>query len=474
MTRQTLRILALLCTSKLFCAAAIAAMPDDVARALKSAAVPESAVSLWAAPLDAPQPRWQHHADTARNPASVMKLLTSLAALETLGPAWTWKTEVYADGTIEGGTLKGNLILRGGGDPFLTWDRFGALLRDIRARGVTKIEGDLLLDRSLFALPPHDAAAFDGRAARAYNAAPDALAVNFNAITLRIAPTADGRITITPTVPFSGLSIDNKLRALPGDTCPSWRDMAAPEIAVTGETLAVRLPGRFPLACGEKHLNLAVPDPAIMAGGVFRALWAELGGQFTGRVRSAAVPANATLLTSWASAPLGEVLRETDKYSNNLMARQIFLSLALDGSGTPVTPELAAERARDWMSERGLDPKQWTFENGSGLSRQERSTASQLGALLRAAWTSPRMPEFVAAQPIVGIDGTMKRRLPGTPIAGRGYVKTGTLDGVRAAAGYLLDTRGRWIAFAWLVNHANADGTDSALEALLRSLYENE
>ncbi len=451
-----------------------AALPDDVARALRTGNIPESAVSLWVGAADGGKPLWAHRSDTPRNPASVMKLLTSLASLELLGPAWTWKTDVLTRGTLNAGVLDGDLILRGGGDPFLTWDRLGGLLREVRSRGVREIHGDILLDRSLFALPPHDPAAFDGRAVRAYNAAPDALAVNFNAITLRISPRADGGVDAVPTLPFAGLQVENSLRAQAGDGCPNWRDLVAPEISAKGESVNVRLPGRFPSACGEKMLNLAAPDPVLMANGVIRAIWQELGGRFSGHVRSAATPADASLLTSWQSPPLADALRETDKYSNNLMARQIFLSLALLDGTAPATPEAAATRLRAWMPTRGLDPQQWVIENGSGLSRQERSTAAQLGTLLRAAWMSPRMPEFMAAQPIIGIDGTMKKRLPGTAVAGRGYVKTGTLDGVKSAAGYLLDARGRWIAFAWLINHPNADAGDAALEALLTRLYAAE
>lgn len=454
------------------CTPSLAALPDEVSRALRTSGVPESAVSLWVAPVDTSTASWSHRASTPRNPASVMKLLTSLAALETLGPAWTWKTEAYTTGPIESGVLKGDLVLRGGGDPFLTWDRFGGLLRDIRSRGVQEIRGDVVVDRSLFALPLHDPAAFDGRAARAYNAAPDALAVNFNAVTLRLAPQVDGRISVTPTLPFAGLTVDNRLRPQQGDTCPAWRDLVTPEIAATGDGVVVHLPGRFPIACGEKMLNLAAPDTLAMVRGVFRALWAEQGGSLSGKVRDGSLPGDATLLTTWRSPPLPDVLRETDKYSNNLMARQIFLSLALDDTGAPVTPERAGERIRAWMTQRGLDPQQWVLENGSGLSRQERTTAAQLGALLRAAWASPRMAEFIAAQPIIGVDGTMKKRLPDTPVAGRGYVKTGTLDGVKGAAGYVLDVRGRWVAFAWLANHPNAEASEAALEALLTRLYD--
>ncbi len=136
-----------------------------------------------------------------------------------------------------------------------------------------------------------------------------------------------------------------------------------------------------------------------------------------------------------------------------------------------LSPEKTLERLRPWMKAQGLEPAKWVFENGSGLSRRERTTAAELGTLLRAAWKSPRMPEFVAAQPSVGVDGTMKKRLPGSPVAGRGYVKTGSLDGVKSAAGYLLDAQGRWQSFALLINHPRAERGDVVVEALLTWLY---
>ncbi|WP_417067518.1 D-alanyl-D-alanine carboxypeptidase/D-alanyl-D-alanine-endopeptidase [Niveibacterium terrae] len=446
-----------------------AQLPAEVSLALTRAGIPEKDASLWVQPLASSTPLWLHQPGASRNPASVMKLLTSLAALDLLGPAYTWETTAFADGPIRDGVLKGNLVLRGSGDPFLTWDRFAALLRELRERGVRRIDGDLLLDRTRFKQAPRDNASFDGRGARAYNAQPDALLLNFNAITLRLVPMADGSIRVTPTLPLAGLQVEQKLRATGGE-CVDWKSRLAPTIESSGGAIRVRLPGSYLLSCGEKLLNLAVPDSRAMFGAVFAALWREMGGEFSGQIRDGKAPTEAIPLAAIQSPPLADVLRETDKYSNNVMARQIFLTLA--GDGEAASTERAIARVRAWMPGQGLDPAQWVLENGSGLSRTERSSAAELGHLLVAAWKSPRMPQFLAAQPVIGVDGTMKKRLADGAIAGRGYVKTGTLDGVKAAAGYLQDSRGRWLAFAWLINHPRAtEAGDAALDALLSRLW---
>lgn len=456
-------------TALLAVTSANAQLPVELSQSLARSGIPEQDVSLWVQPLDAQTPQWRHRETAARNPASVMKLLTSFAALDLLGPAHSWQTTALVDGTLRDGVLKGNLVLRGSGDPFLTWDRFAALLRELRERGLRRIDGDLVLDRSRFAAMAQDRDGFDGRGARAYNAQPDALLLNFNAITLRLVPQADGRVSVTPTLPLAKLAISPAPRATGGE-CSEWKSRLAPEIAASGETIRIALPGPYPLACGEKLLNLAVPDSRLFVGNVFLALWREMGGEITGRVRDGTTPTSASALASIQSPPLADVLRETDKYSNNVMARQIFLTLA--GDGDAASTERAIARVRAWMPGQGLDPAQWVLENGSGLSRRERSTAAELGRLLVAAWKSPRMPQFLAAQPVIGVDGTMKKRLAEGPVAGHGYVKTGTLDGVKAAAGYLQDAHGRWLAFAWLVNHPRAtEAGDAALDALLSRLW---
>jgi D-alanyl-D-alanine carboxypeptidase/D-alanyl-D-alanine-endopeptidase (penicillin-binding protein 4) len=452
----------------LFAWPAQAQIPETVAKKLREAGIPETAVSLWSRPVDGGK-LMTHRPAEQRNTASVMKLLTTFAALDLLGPAYTWRTDALSEQPVRNGTLSSPLILRGSGDPFLTWDRFAMLVRELHERGLQHVDGGLVIDRSSFA--PAETDDFDDKPARAYNARPDGVLLNFNAITIRLRPSSNG-VVASATLPLAGLTIDNRLKQQADAPCIDWKNAVAPRIEQLGETLRISLPGQFPASCGEKMLNLAIPDATHFAAGVFRALWDELGGSFKGPVSEATTPATAQVLASWDSPPLAEILREQDKYSNNVMARQVFLSFS-SGNGTPATEQGSIARLQQWMPSRGLDPARWSLENGSGLSREERTSAEQLGALLLNAWASPRMPDFVAALPIVGVDGTMKKRLADTPIAGRGYVKTGTLDGVKTAAGYMLDAKGRWRAFVWMINHPRAEAGDAALDALLENLYAN-
>lgn len=465
------KALTVIALSLLAVTSANAQLPPDVARTLSQAGIPEQAVSLWVQALTNQPPRWTHHENEPRNPASVMKLLTSQAALDLLGPAYSWETAALADGPIIAGELKGNLILRGSGDPFLTWDRFAVLLRELRERGLRKIEGKLVLDHSHFELEKVDSAHFDGNGARAYNAQPDALLLNFNAITLRLSPQSDGRVRVQATLPLADLLIDNHLKTTPGD-CLDWKTQVAPTITNSHGKIHIKLPGSYPFTCGEKYLNLAAPDSLALVGSAFTALWRELGGEFSGQVDEGKTPPGTPVLATKQSLPLADVLRETNKFSNNVMARQIFLTLGTTDTGATSLAQ-AVSRVRQWMTAQGLDPARWELENGSGLSRRERSTAAELGKLLVAAWKSPRMPQFLAALPVIGVDGTMKKRLPNSPLTGRGYVKSGTLDGVKAAAGYLMDAQGHWLAFVWLINHPHAqEAGDAVLDTLLIHLYQ--
>ncbi|WP_018605249.1 D-alanyl-D-alanine carboxypeptidase/D-alanyl-D-alanine endopeptidase [Uliginosibacterium gangwonense] len=448
-----------------------AALPDALNQPLRDAGISPDGVALWVAPASGGEPLIQHNAQQLMNPASVMKLITSYAALDMLGSAYTWKTRAWLGGELNNGRLTGNVLIAASGDPDMSWDRLGQWLRDWRARGLRDIQGDIVIDRSLL-LPSTPASQFDDAPHRAYNALPDAFLTNFGALSVRLSPgLANGGVDVVSLNPAAPLRIQNRIRASNGP-CVDWRSGLRGSFRAEGKGFMLSLEGKLPASCGEKIFNLAVGDSLRWTGAVIRAQWQELGGTWSGEVRSEALPAELPEPFSvWQSPTLPEVLRDMDKWSNNVMARMVFLSLGNDDSGTPLTAERSLARLLPWMTQQGLDATQWVFENGSGLSRSERTTTAQLGALLQAAWHSPRMPEFVAAQPVVGADGTMRSRLPNTPLAGRGYVKTGTLDGVKSAAGYLLDAQGQWKAFALIINHPKAGNGEPAVEALLQWLY---
>ena len=447
------------------CALLAAELPAAVAGAFKEAGIAAGNVAIVVQSVEAGEPLLRHNDQQPMNPASAMKLVTTYAALELLGPAFTWRTEVLADTQPADGRLKGNLYLKGSGDPRLGLEQFWLLLRQLRARGLRDIAGDVVLDRGAFAVPPHDPGEFDNEPLRPYNAGPDALLVNLDSVTLTLHPEAERKaVAVIAETPSQGLRIDNRLK-LSGEPCGDWREKF--RVGVDAATITLR--GEFPAACGDKALNLS-PWPAdVHVERLFRALWHELGGTLRGVVRAGATPEAAHFLAAQTSPSLGEIVREINKFSNNVMARQLFLSLAAE---RPATPEGARRRIAEWLAGKGLAMPGLVLDNGSGLSRSERITADGLSRLLLAAWKSPAMPELMSSLPLAGADGTLKKRLGDGAAAGRAHLKTGYLAGVRALAGYVLDLGGRRWVVVCLINDANAVAGKHAMDELTRWVAE--
>ena len=460
--RSTLALIA----GGLVAGAALAAeLPATMTLALKTAQIPTAHVGLVVQPVDGRQPLISHNPRQAMNPASVMKLVTTYAALDLLGPAYTWQTLALVEADPADGVLAGNLYLKGGGDPKLAVEQFTALLRQLRLKGIRHIGGDVVLDRSAFAVPGEDPATFDNKPLRPYNAGPDALLVNFKALTLNLSAT-DGRVRVAPETPADNLTIDNQLKATNGDCGSDWKDFVIIRPRLDGNGQRLEFSGTFPEACGEKHLSIS-PFPAdLQVSSLFRALWQEQGGSLAGQVRSGTTPPSAKPFARQDSPPLAELIRDINKFSNNVMARQVFLTLGHQEG--PATLEAARAGLSQWLADRKLRFPELVLDNGSGLSRKERISADSLSRLLLEAWRSPLMPEYVASLPLVGIDGTMKKRLTASPATGRAHIKTGYLEGVRAAAGYVLDSQGRYYVVVCLINDARANQGAPAIDALLQ------
>ena len=437
-------------------------LPAPMRQALQAAQIPAANVAVVVQGLDAAAPRITHNAREAMNPASVMKLLTTYAALDLLGPAYTWKTTLWTESATVDGVLPGNLYLQGSGDPRFAIEHAWALLRQARVRGIRRITGDIVLDRSVFPTPAGDPGAFDDKPMRPYNVGPDGLLLNLRALrfTLQADPARPRLLLETPS---DGLRVDNQLQAGDGDCRSNWKDQILVRLLPEAAGQRLEFSGSYATACGEKGLNLAPLTAELQAEGLLRALWRELGGSLDGRVRSGSVPGAARLLARHESPPLAEIVRDINKYSNNVMARQVFLTLGADNA--PASPERARQRIGDWLNERRLHFPELILDNGSGLSRRERLSATSLNRLLLDAWRHPAMPEFIASLPIVGIDGTMQRRLTRSPASGQAHLKTGTLDGVKSVAGYVLDRQGRRHALTVLINHPNAAAGSAAIDS---------
>jgi serine-type D-Ala-D-Ala carboxypeptidase/endopeptidase (penicillin-binding protein 4) len=444
-------------------------LPQPMADALKRAALPTAAVGLIVLEADSGKLVAGFNSNTALNPASTMKLVTTHAALDLLGPTYSWKTQAYTTGSVSGDVLQGDLVIRGGGDPKLVIENLWLFVRQIRARGIREIRGNLQLDRSAFEEAPPDSVAFDGDPLRPYNAKPDALLFNFKSQLLRFVPDTGAGVARLQVEPVGTLPPAAAPRLSNGD-CGDWQSKLG--VAVDAQT--VRFNGAYPSACGEKswlihaqHLNHAQYFDAV-----FRQLWSESGGRILGSLALGPVPPGAQLLAEWRSPALSEVIRDINKFSNNVMARQLLLTLAMEENPTaPATAAAGAAVLKRWLASKGIDAPELVVENGSGLSRRERISAETLGRMLVAAFRSPLMPEFVASLPLVGQDGSMRLRLRGQGVAGRAHIKTGSLAGVRAIAGYLDAANGKRYALVSIVNHPNAAAAQEAHDALLQWLY---
>jgi D-alanyl-D-alanine carboxypeptidase/D-alanyl-D-alanine-endopeptidase (penicillin-binding protein 4) len=476
-------------------------LPAPVSLALKHAAIPTSATGIYVHEIGATQPRLAVNAGTGMNPASVMKLVTTFAGLELLGPAYTWKTELYVNGVLNGDTLQGDLIIKGYGDPKLNLENFWLLTRRLRQTGLREIAGDLVLDGSHFELPSADPAAFDGKPHRSYNVLPEALLVNYRTLALRLIPQPASKTVRIIADPFLGsLDLKNGLTLVTGP-CSEWRDALNTDIRTTANGNArglIALNGVYSSDCGEKTLYLSVHETADYIFSLFKQLWEEQGGAFRGSVRAGTVPEGITALETHQSPPLADIVRDINKFSNNTAARQLYLVLGLTngpasgvvGAATDSMPnspangpasspdkpratlEKSAMAMQRWLMSRRLSFSELVIENGSGLSRNERISAGHLGALLLAAFQSPVMPEFISSLPIAAVDGTMKKRLNGGAVAGQAHMKTGLLEGVRTMGGYVLDKAGRRVVVVFFVNHPRSGNAQPAMDALLHWVYE--
>lgn len=439
-------------------------LPPAVEAALARAKVPREALSVVVVDAEGRQPaRLSYRADVPSNPASVMKLVTTYAALDLLGPAFTWDTPVYLDARPQGGSLQGNVYIKGQGDPKLVVERLWLLMKRLRAQGVQVIVGDIVLDRTAFQVPEHDAALFDGEPLRPYNAAPDALLINYKSVAMTFVPdllAGVARVVVEP--PLAALQLQTTVPlAAAGTECGDWRGGLRAELA---DPARIAFQGLYPAACGERQWAVAPADPRGYAARAVEGMWRELGGKLTGSVRDGKVPAGLQPAFSSSSPALAEVVRDINKYSNNVMTQQVFLTLALHRNGVG-TFDGARDVLGQWWRQRFGAAGMPVADNGAGLSREARISAQALARMLQTAWVSPLMPELMASLPIVGVDGTLRRTQ--NRAAGSAHLKTGTLRDVSAMAGYVHGASGRRYVLVAIANHANAPAARPAIEALI-------
>lgn len=438
-------------------------IPPEVRVVTNGHNFPANSYSLLVQEVGNPSPLLAINTDLPMNPASTIKTLTTLAGLEMLGAGFNWKTEIHALGPVTEGTLHGDLLIRGGADPFLVEEHVRSMLKVLRRRGVQRITGDLILDNSLFAASVNAGSPVDNQSGRAYNVLPEALLFNFQVVNFYFYPHSNGRDVIVrgdPALP--NLTINNQLQ-LRDSACTGFQRGIS--FSENQSTNTVTFSGQHPASCGEYSMTRAVLDAAQYNYGLFRVLWQELGGEFDGQLRedTLAAMADQTMtnaepvpLVSWQSPRLADVIKSINKYSNNMMTRQLLLTLGLQHSGEPASIDAGIAAVRAYLTQVGIDHDELVMANGSGLSRDTRITADMLGKVLQRGFEIPTMPEFVASLPLAGVDGTMQDRLTTSVSVASSHIKTGSLNDVTGIAGYVHAQSGKHYIVVAVVNHAMA------------------
>lgn len=340
-----LALVRLLAGAALWLAAAVTfaqTLPPQTDAALRRAKLPTSALAAVVQDLQTGERRLVWNAQAAVNPASVFKLFTTYAALDKLGPAWTWRTPVYLSGPVRAGVLEGHLTVKGSGDPQLVLERLWLLMRRLQQMGIREIRGDIVLDNSAFALPDISPAEFDGDPSRPYNVRPDALLLNYKSITLSFLPDpARGLATVMVEPALAGVATDDTV-PLAGGPCGDWRGALKASLADPG---VMRYAGAYPTSCGEKSWPVAYADPRSYNARLLEQLWRELGGRLGGKVRSGLAPVGQAPAFELSSPRLAEVVRDINKFSNNVMAEQVFLTLGAQSTGAVSATQADAEGA---------------------------------------------------------------------------------------------------------------------------------
>jgi D-alanyl-D-alanine carboxypeptidase/D-alanyl-D-alanine-endopeptidase (penicillin-binding protein 4) len=397
------------------------------------------------------KPVYRRNADQTFNIASNVKVVTTAAALALLGPEYRYKTQVFADQLDASGTVTGNLYLRTVGDPSLDHTALWSLANELAIIGVKKVTGALIIDDSFFdtdSTPP----AFDQKKEDAYFRAPvGAASLDYNAVTVWVQPGAKpgqpARIAASPS--SDAVTVKSTVVTVgKGRTAVDALAVASPtgtEVTVSGQIRWDDL--------GGEAFRKRIDRPTAFTGSAFRLILARAGIRVTKDLRTGVVPKTARTVVSHASEPIGVLVRDMMKTSNNFMAETIMKTIGAEVAGAPGTWAKGVAAVAGWLEETvHLPHGSFRYENGSGLYDSNRFSPDAVVAILRAGAHDFRTgAEYLSAMAIAGADGTLVRRMGGTAAERYVRAKSGSLKNVSCLSGFAGGT-GRPLAFAVLVN----------------------
>lgn len=420
-------------------------------------------------PLDGGQLRLNWQANRKVSPASTEKIITTLAALETLGPNWRWSTQFLLDAAPDNGKLKGSLYVLGGGDPTYVIENLWRDLHAMKLKGLREIQGNIVLDRSLFSYN-QSLVSFGSDIQRPYMKEADAALLNYQAVTLDIQPDPQNNVAkITATPILNGLKVPKTVKLTDSyANCEGWRHTLKLNLDNEWEPT---FDGEFPRSCPNKKLSYVIRDPLTYWQALLTPLMKEVGIRWKGNVIEGPIPEKALLFYTAYSEDLVHISRLTNKYSNNVLARHIYLTFGLQQheQKRSATYAMARLSLQKWLKENvRINPHSVFVDNGSGLSRESYVTAQAMTDIIRYGWRSPRMPEWLSTFPVSATDGTMRKRQVAPSSA---YIKTGLLNGVKSIAGVVQAKSGKRYAIFGVVQGEQATSTDAPLDALIQWVY---
>lgn len=437
--------------------AASASAPDP----MLAATLQKLATEAWKADIDAGimitdldtgETLFEHNPDRAYNPASVTKVLTTAAALDALGPGYKFQTHLSRAGKLENGILKGDLVVRGDGDPSLTLERMWRIASLVKVAGVSEITGDIVIDDSYFDRVREGSGYDDFDDNRAYTAPVGAVSATWNTVAVAVRPgaRAGSALDVALDPPTGYVTLVNK-----GTTgAAGTRRRVA--VVVDDKKKTVTVSGSMPLHHPEKFYYRPIDDPPRYFATLLREYMAKEGVVVRGGIRSgesAAVPPNPIPLFVFESEPLGVIVRDLNKYSNNFTAEQILKGLGAWRYGAPGNTQKGLDAVAEYLEKNGVAKGSIVMRNGSGLARDNKMSPRSFIAALGAAYADFEVRgDFVASMGIAGEDGTLAHRMIGTPAEGNVRAKTGTVDGSTCVAGYARAANGHTLAFAILMN----------------------
>ena len=410
-----------------------------------------------------------HNEKKLFNSASLVKIITTYIGLKELGPDFSWQSDFYYTGDIVGGTLKGDIIFKGTGDASFSVEDLERMIREIQRKGINRIEGNLLFDSTYFGEIPNEVT-FDNDPMRAYNVLPSAISLQSNTINFRF-NSKKNKVKIEATPNIKALKIVNNIKST-REKCLSWREKLSYETKVNEQQGSLNFRGKFSKNCKVKEIDLAMLDWQTYFYHTFKQKWLDNGGWFNGNFINTSEPLDDDrLLVSHYSDPLSNLIRDTNKYSLNLMSRNLMLTVIANENNVHPTEKMVNPYIKNWLSKNKIDNEGLFIDNGAGLSRDIMISVNQFLMILQNIYYDPMMPEIISSFPIAGIDGTLKKRMKNSPIRMKGHFKTGSMNEVSAMAGFFLNNDKEMNIFVFMMNGKKANMSQNFQEALIESVY---